>query len=168
MHEPQNKIGHHDASEGFDHTEPQAPKIWAVTVGSVLVLVLVIWSLQQYFEKVWNDAVYEKVLAPPSVQLQDVRDRDEWALTHYQYQEPTKKQVRIPVDRAEELFLKEAAEGKTFYPGKPTVPKKEEPDTAGAPPTSIADAAAAAFPANGPAQQPVKAEAAAERKQKKK
>jgi hypothetical protein len=169
MHEQEHKIGHHDPSEGFDPTEPRAPQIWAFTVGSVLVLVLVIWSLQQYFEKMWTDAVYEKVLAPPSEQLQDVRDRDEWALTHYQYQEPTKKQVRIPVDRAEELFLKEAAEGKTFYPAKPTVPKKEEPDaTGGASPASITDQAAAAFPANGPATSNDKAKAAVDRKQKKK
>jgi hypothetical protein len=151
--EHEQKIGHHDPSEGFDPTEPQAPKIWAFTVGSVLVLVVVIWSLQQYFEKVWNDAVFEKVLAPPSEQLQDVRNRDEWALTHYQYQEPTKKQVRIPVERAQELFLKEAAEGKTFYPAKPTLPKKEEPDAgaSGAAPAAGGDAAAPAPATKAPA-----------------
>ena len=163
-----HKPAHHEPNEGFDPAEPEAKPIWAFTIGSVLVLVLVIWSLQQYFEKVWNDAVYEKVLAPPSEQLQDVRNRDDWALTHYQYQEPTKKQVRIPVDRAEELFLKEAAEGKTFYPAKPTVPKKEEPDTTGgASPPSITDTSAAAFPANGPASANEKAKAAVDRKQKK-
>jgi hypothetical protein len=178
MHEYDHKLPHHDASEGFDPAEPEAKPIWAFTVGSVLILVLVIWSLQQYFEKIWNDAVYEKVLAPPSEQLQDVRSRDEWALTHYQYQEPTGKQVRIPVDRAEELFLKETAAGKTFYPAKPTLPKKEEPDagaagaagTPGAAP-SITDAAAAKFPANGPASDIEKAtakdKAAADKKKKK-
>jgi hypothetical protein len=166
MEDYDQPLPHHDPQEGFDRTEPEAKPIWAFAVGSVLVLVLVIWSLQQYFEKVWSDAVYEKVLAPPSEQLHDVRSRDQWALTHYQYQEPTKKQVRIPLDRAEELFLKESAEGKTFYPAKPTLPKKEEPDAgaaaapgaAGTPGAglSITDAAAAKFPANGPAPQPIK------------
>ncbi|HEY4363940.1 MAG TPA: hypothetical protein VGN17_23425 [Bryobacteraceae bacterium] len=147
MHEYEHKLPHHDATEGFDDTEPEAAPIWAFTVGSVLVLVLVIWSLQQYFEKVWNDAVYENVLAPTSQQLEGVRNRDEWALTHYQYQEPTKKQVRIPIDRAEELFLQESAAGKTFYPAKPTVPKKEEPDT----PAPGAAATGAAAPGATPA-----------------
>jgi hypothetical protein len=117
---------HHEASEGFDHSEPQAPKIWMFAVGSVIMLVLVIGAIQQYFDKVWNDAVTEKVLAPPSQELQDVRNRDDWNLTHYGYMDQKKGQVRIPLERAQELFLKEAAEGKTFYPAKPTLPKKDE------------------------------------------
>ncbi len=62
---------HHEASEGFDGTEPQTPKIWAFTIGSVIILVVVIGALQQYFDKVWNDAVYDKVLAAPSQELVD-------------------------------------------------------------------------------------------------
>ncbi len=116
---------HHEPSEGFDYTEPQAPKIWAFTIGSVIILVVVIVALQQYFDKIWNDAVYEKVLAAPSQELQDQRNRDDWALTHYRYEDKSKGQVRIPLDRAQELFLKEAAEGKTFYPAKPTLPKND-------------------------------------------
>ncbi len=117
---------HHDASEGFDHSEPAAPQIWAFTIGSVITLVLVIFALQQYFEKTWNDAVYEKVLAAPSQELQDLRNRDDWALTHYSYQDKSKGQVRIPLERAQELVLQDAAQGKTFYPAKPTLPKSEE------------------------------------------
>jgi hypothetical protein len=116
----------HEASEGFDFSEPQTPKIWLFTVGSVIVLVVVIVALQQYFDKIWNDAVYQKVLVAPSQELLDMRNRDAWKLTHYSYEDKSKGQVRIPVDRAQELFLKEAAEGKTFYPGKPTLPKKDE------------------------------------------
>ena len=94
--------------------------------------------MQQYFEKIWNDAVYEKVLAAPSQELQDLRNRDDWALTHYSYQDKSKGVVRIPLERAQELFLQEAAQGKTFYPAKPTLPKKdersrEEPGSAAAP-----------------------------------
>ena len=98
--------------------EPQAPTIWAFTIGSVIILIVVILALQQYFDKIWNDAVYEKVLAPPSQELQDLRNRDDWALTHYSYQDKSKGQVRIPLDQAQELFLKEAAEGKTVLSGQ--------------------------------------------------
>jgi hypothetical protein len=116
---------HHEASEGFDYSEPQTPKIWGFTIGSVIVLIVVIVALQQYFDKIWNDAVYEKVLAAPSQELQDQRNRDDWALTHYRYEDKTKGQVRIPLDQAQALFLKDAAEGKTFYPAKPTLPKND-------------------------------------------
>jgi hypothetical protein len=117
---------HHDASEGYDHTEPEAPPIWAFTVGSVILLVVVIFAIQQYFEKTWNDAVFDKVLAAPSQELQDLRNRDDFALTHYSYQDKGKGVVRIPLDQAQELFLQEAAQGKTFYPAKATLPKTEE------------------------------------------
>ena len=116
---------HHEASEGFDHSDPQTPKIWAFSVGSVIILIVVIVALQRYFDKVWNDAVYEKVLEPPSQELQNLRNRDDWALTHYSYQDKSKGQVRIPLDRAQEQFLKQAAEGKQFYPAKPTLPKND-------------------------------------------
>ncbi len=121
------KVEHHEASEGFDRTEPRTGAIWGFTITSVLVLILVIWALQQYFEKIWNDAVYSKILSAPSPDLQLVRGRDDWDLTHAMYLDKKTGQVRIPLDRARELFMKEVAEGKPFYPGKPTVPKKEEP-----------------------------------------
>ena len=56
-----------------------------------------------------------------------MRGRDDWNLTHYLYMDKATGQVRIPVDQAMELLLKDAAAGKTFYPAKATVPKKEEP-----------------------------------------
>jgi|SRR5271163_2438560 len=124
---------HHDASEGFDHSDPATPKIWLFTVGSVIVLIVVIVALQQYFDKIWSDAVYQKILEPPSQELQDMRNRDDWALTHYSYQDKSKGQVRIPLDLAQELFLKESADGKLFYPAKPTLPKKDEDEKSPAP-----------------------------------
>jgi len=125
-HEHEQVRAHHDPSEGFDHSEPASPQIWAFTIGSVIILVVVIFALEQYFMKIWNDAVYEKVLAAPSQELQDQRNRDDWALTHYSYQDKAKGAVRIPLDRAEELVLQDAAQGKTFYPAKPTLPKSPE------------------------------------------
>jgi stringent starvation protein B len=58
--------------------------------------------------------------------------------------------VRIPLDRAMNLFAQEAAEGKLFYPAKSYVPKKEEPAPAApgaAPGAAPASAPAAAAPA---------------------
>jgi hypothetical protein len=128
-----------DPREGFDRGEPSARAIAAFMIMSLILLVLTIVAIQQYFEHIWNQAVYEKILAPPSEQLREVRGRDDWNLTHYMYMDKASGQVRIPVDRAMELILQDAAAGKTFYPGKSTAQKKEEPvlppPVAGAPGT---------------------------------
>lgn len=130
MSEYEHPRVHHDPSEGFDRTEPAAPPIWAFTIGSIIILVVVIFALQQYFFKIWNDAVDEKVLEAPSQQLLDQRARDEYALTHYSYQDKSKGVVRIPLDQAEQLMLQDAAAGKTFYPAKATKPKTQEEEEA--------------------------------------
>ena len=152
-------ISHHDPSEGFDRAEPNARSIWAFTIASILTLVLILVALQQYFVKIWDDAVREKVLAAPDSQLQMVRGRDDWDLTHYMYLDKKTGQIRIPVDRAQDLFLQEVADGKPFYPGKPTVPKKEEPAAAPATP-GAPGAPAAATPAVPAAPEPAKKDSA--------
>jgi hypothetical protein len=125
--EHEHKIGHHEASEGFDRSEPAASRIFVFVVISVISLVAMILAVQSYFQKIWDQAVYEKVLSVPGEELGEARSLEAWRLAHYEYPDATKKEVRLPYDRAKELFLKEVAEGKTFYPGKPTEPKPEEP-----------------------------------------
>lgn len=120
-----------DPKEGYDHSEPQAMAIAAFGISSVVLLGLTIFALQAYFNKIWNEAVYEKILAPPSEQLKDLHNREDWNLAHYGYLDKKTGQVRVPVDRAMETFAKEAGDGKLFYPTKSYAPKKEEP--AGAP-----------------------------------
>jgi hypothetical protein len=122
-------VEHHNPQEGFDHSEPATRRIVMFVVVSVVTLVVTILALQSYFDKIWNEAVYEKVLAVPGQELGEVRSLSSWRLNHYEYADPSKTRVRLPFERAKELFLKEQAEGKSFYPGKPTEPKPEEPDT---------------------------------------
>ena len=62
---------------------------------------MTIVAIQGYFEHIWTQAVYEKVLAPPSEQLKEVRGRDDWNLTHYMYMDKPSGQVRIPVDHGD-------------------------------------------------------------------
>lgn len=106
-------IQKHDPKEGFDRSDPQVAKIFGVTVGSLLVLVLVIVAMQQYFEDIYSKAVYEKILSAPSEQLQDLHNRDAWNLSHYMYGEHSEKsgRVRIPLDKAMEMNLEDAQAG---------------------------------------------------------
>jgi len=123
----------HDPREGFDHTEPDNKQITLFVILSVITLIGTILALQAYFNKIWNDAVYEKVLAVPGEEVHEQRQLEAWRLSHYEYADQSKTRVRIPFDRAKELFLKEQADGKTFYPGKATEPKPEEPAKAAEP-----------------------------------
>jgi len=124
-----HEVVHHDPKEGFDRSELDARKITLFVIISVITLVVTIMALQSYFDKIWNEAVYEKVLAVPGEEVGEMRALSAWRLNHYEYADPTKTAVRIPFDRAKELFLAEQAAGKTFYPAKPTEPKPEEPAT---------------------------------------
>jgi hypothetical protein len=142
----ENEIRHADPKEGFDRQEPQAGAIAGFAIGSVVLLIITIVALQAYFDKIWAEAVYEKVLAPPSEQLLQLHNREEWNLTHYGYSDKASGTVRIPVDRAIELFKQEASSGKLFYPAKNTVPKKEEPAATPAEPGAAPAAAAAPAP----------------------
>ena len=128
----EEQIRHADPKEGFDHTEPQSMAILGFGIGSALLLILTIFALEQYFNKIWQEAVYEKVLAPPSEQLKDLHYREDWYLTHYSFTDKKSGVVRIPLDQAMDKFVKEAAEGKLFYPAKNTLPKPEEPAAAAA------------------------------------
>ena len=139
-------IEHHDPQEGYDRTEPNTPAIWLFTVVSVLGLILVIVAVQGYFEQIWKEAVYERVLSVPSEQLREVRNRDAWNSTHYMYGNLDKStnRVRIPIDKAMQAFATEAAAGKLFYPTKNTPIKVEEPTAAAAPASAAATGAAPA------------------------
>lgn len=123
----EDHIRHASPHEGFDPSDPQPGTIVAFAIGSVLLLVLTIVAVEVYFNKIWDEAVYEKVLAPPSEQLKALHYREDWYLTHYMYADKKTGVVRIPLDRAMNLFAEEAAQGKLFYPAKSYVPKKEEP-----------------------------------------
>ena len=128
-----HQIRHADPKEGFDRAEPQAGAILGFALGSVILLILTIFAIQAYFDKIWKEAVYEKILAPPSDLLIQLHNRENWNLTHYGYFDKKSGMVRVPVDQAMQEFAAEAAAGKLFYPAKPYVPKKEEAAAAPAP-----------------------------------
>lgn len=120
------EIVHHDPAEGFDHTEPAARLITVFVVVSLITLVVVIGALQLYFNGAWEELAAERQLSVTPPELKDQRNLENWRLTHYEYTTPEKTTVRIPLDRARELFLQEARQGKTFYPARPATPKPQE------------------------------------------
>jgi uncharacterized iron-regulated membrane protein len=115
------------ADTGFDAEEPNTRGILILTAGTIVLFVLVLVGITYYFNHRYEQQEYEALLAPPSEELANLRRRDEWNLTHYAYRDKAKGQVRIPIERAMELLVKEAAEGKLHYPTVDQAPKKVEP-----------------------------------------
>src|SRR5215831_7852971 len=93
-----HEVVHHDPHEGFDRTEPDSRKITMFVIGSVLLLIITILALQSYFDKLWNELTYERVLSVPGEELGQARNLEAWRLTHYEYTDATRKNVRIPLD----------------------------------------------------------------------
>jgi hypothetical protein len=141
------EIRHADPKEGFDPAEPQVNAIAFFGIGSVILLVVMILALQSYFYKIWDEAVYQKILAPPSEELIHLHQREDWNLTHYGYFDKASGAVRIPISQAMETFAQEAAAGKLFYPAKATSPEKDVVPPAPAP-------GAAPVPGGAPGQAP--------------
>jgi hypothetical protein len=115
------------ADAGFDAEEPNAMGILLFTGATVVLFIAVVIGVTYYFNHVYERREYEQVLAPPSQQLKELHAREDQELTHYTYVDKAKGQVRIPLNRAMELLVKEAAEGKLKYPTVDQPVKKVEP-----------------------------------------
>ncbi len=118
--------------EGFDRSDPSGP--WVVGSAAIIVitLVIVVFSVDYLFQATWSQNEYEAVLAKESPELQDVRTKEAEQLNHYRYIDQEKGSVRLPIDRAIDLFAAEAKEGKLFYPAKSAPVKVPEPVDAAA------------------------------------
>ncbi|MBM3726887.1 MAG: hypothetical protein FJW40_15880 [Acidobacteria bacterium] len=116
----------HSADEGYDRSEPDAGAIllWggAILVTLAVVLVGVTW----YFNQINEMETAVKQLEPMSEQFGATRQREDMALLRYSYIDKDKGSVRLPVERAMELYASEAASGKLHYPGQPARVKTAE------------------------------------------
>lgn len=147
--------------EGFDRQDPSGPWVLAFAAGIVITLVLVVLAVDYLFQATLDQNISESVLTQDSPELQEIRTKEAQQLNHYRYADAEKKAVRLPIDRAMELFAVEAKSGKLFYPTKPSPVKAPEPDPAAAAgaaaPASAAPAAqAASTPPSTPGAAPHK------------
>jgi len=108
-----------DHPYSYDHSEPKYSLIAILAASSFILLIFVGIGIQFYYERTESEAVYDRVLSQPSWQLQDLRNKEAWELTHYAYWDKNKGTVRIPVEQAMKLVVQEAAEGRTKYPTNP-------------------------------------------------
>jgi hypothetical protein len=112
---------------GYDAEDPKSRFVGVFMAASVLTLVLVLLGLQAYYDRVKEQQIYIKQLAPVAEDLRNLRAREESELHSYRYLDRTRGTVRLPIERAMELFVREAAGGKFAYPTQPAPVKPIEP-----------------------------------------
>ena len=134
------------ADTGFDAEEPNARGILLFTGATVILFIAVVIGVSYYFNYMRDQQEYKQLLSRPSEELKTLHDRENWELTHYQVLDKTKGQVRIPLDRAMELLVSEAATGQLKYPTVDQAPKKPEPVAAAGTPAGTPGAPAAPAP----------------------
>jgi hypothetical protein len=110
---------HVDHPHSFDQSEPKAGFIALFGLGTVVTLALTAFLIQFYWEQSREQKLYEQVLAPEGVQLKEQRAREDQALGSYGYADRTTNKVRVPIQRAMDLMVQEAAQGKHSWPTTP-------------------------------------------------
>ncbi len=91
-----------------EHEQPSNAKLFLFGLAMVVALFVCGVVLTQIFYQSVSGAIYSKVLSPPSPALVELRAHEERVLTRYEWVDATKGQVRIPIDRAMELVVKES------------------------------------------------------------
>ena len=131
--EEHDHLKHVPPGTQFDDSEPRSGLILVGALVSAVFIILTINGVNSYYTWYRDKALYEKQLAPPSVELKVIRAQEDQALNNYGYVEKDKGIVRLPIARAIDLVVMESSEGKEKYPVAAKVippPKADDAPTA--------------------------------------
>jgi hypothetical protein len=93
---------------GYDRHDPNTRFIALLGLVTIVVLIAAVFGVQYYYDRMYDEQVYVKEMEPKSEALEDLRAREDEQLHSYQYIDREKGTVRIPIERAMELLVKEA------------------------------------------------------------
>ncbi len=100
---------------GFNRDEPRYAIVALFGLVTVVTIAILIFALEFLYDRYREQQVYVKQQVPIWQDLKSLRAREEGALGSYGYVDKTHGVVRIPVGRAMDLLVKEAAEDKLPY-----------------------------------------------------
>src|SRR3954467_11722070 len=106
--EYREEIIHGDHPVSYDRAEPRYGMLAAYMVVTVVLLVFIGIAIQGYYDLTYNQAEYQHVLSQENWSLRDLRQKEQWELTHYGYVDKDKGSVRIPIDDAMKLLVQDA------------------------------------------------------------
>ena len=121
------------ADVDFDRSEPRALLIAAFGLASILGLTATMLGVQAYFDHIYEQEMYQKVMVPVAEDLRNLHIQEDQELNSYKYLDRNNGVVQIPIQRAMQLIAKEAADGKLKYFQKSTPVKVPTAADAAAP-----------------------------------
>lgn len=93
---------------GYEKRDVNIRKIFAYAGAGLVIMVLLVVFLIDYFVKVREENVYEVVLKPESAALRELHAREIEELNAYRVVDADKGIYQIPIDRAMALLADEA------------------------------------------------------------
>jgi hypothetical protein len=146
-HGDHGHAGHTDGhfAHAYDIRDPNWKVVSIFSFVCLVLFVVTLGAVAAYYYIVRDYEVYNRVLAPEGRDLKALREREDKELHSYGYANEGRTAVRIPIERAMELLVKEAGENRLRYPITPYQVKTAQ--EAGAPNPG---AGATAGPHGGP------------------
>jgi len=111
-----------------ERDNPNNLAILAVTVVTVVAIVIMVVAVKEYFGFAAKDEVQARQLAPESPLKRESKAREQAALSKYQWVDEGKGIVRIPVETAQKLVVRDwdkapaAAPAPEAAPAAPVTP----------------------------------------------
>ncbi|UCD94465.1 MAG: hypothetical protein JSU69_12015 [Candidatus Zixiibacteriota bacterium] len=93
---------------GYEKRDVSLIKVILYGVLGIIVLVIALIFIIDYFTAVKEDIVYESVLKPESAALSELQAREIEELNNYKLLDADKEIYRIPIERAKRLLADEA------------------------------------------------------------
>ncbi|WP_437673706.1 hypothetical protein [Sorangium sp. So ce131] len=131
---------HGEHIEG-EHAEPDRPnnaRLFAIVVATLITLVVTVIFVNEIFKATMEREISSKVLEPPNSTLRGLRAMEQERLTRYQWASEKDGVVRIPVDQAVALTLKDYQEKRIGLPLPGAAPNPAKPEDSNTKPDEAA------------------------------
>ena len=94
---------------GYEKRDINIKKTVLFGIGTVLLIAFFFVVLNEYFISVKEEIIYESVLKPESISLEELATFEDSVLTTYELIDTARGIYRIPIEKAVELTVSEAA-----------------------------------------------------------
>ncbi|MBU0982690.1 MAG: hypothetical protein KKA42_02400 [candidate division Zixibacteria bacterium] len=118
MTDPQDQHLSTSDSSGYEKRDVNVNKVVFIGVMSIIIVVVAIFFVVDYFSVAREEVFQDMVLNPKSVPLRELRAREEEELNSYKVLDSTRNEYRIPIARAMELMADEAYREQTTSPAR--------------------------------------------------
>ncbi len=95
-------------ADQYEKKDVNVSKIVGFTVAIIILLTAILIFMMEYFIYSREKMVYENVLKPESVELRELRAKEDRILHSYEVVDEEKGVYRIPIDRAMKIVADEA------------------------------------------------------------